>query len=382
MNQVPFPTFSLTSKEKLNELLLYMVEAGGSDLFLMENLEVWSSIYGKKQKLTNKRIKLSEIESLLNEIYGVNATAILGSGSPIDMSYEFTKNIGDFKQERFRYRVNIVGCQRSGRKSYTVTFRTIPTTPPSTSQLGIEDQILDICDKADQGLILVVGATGNGKSTLLASILRGQLEKPDGHQNMITIESPIEFVYDDIEKPSSFITQLEVGRHIESFNAGVVNSLRMAPTTILVGESRDYETVKSSIEASVTGHVVYSTVHANSVSETLQRLIAVFPEDLQSQAKIDIIQSSNMIIAQRLLRTIDGKRTAIREYLYFDKSVKDKLMTSNNPALDVFECLEESGQPMMVDVEKKYKDGIISKEIYEKQKINYASIKNRMQQIG
>ncbi|MBP4081419.1 ATPase, T2SS/T4P/T4SS family [Aeromonas sp. MrichA-1] len=365
----------------LNQLLLHMEHIGGSDLFLMGGSPVWVSRYGKKVQITRRALTDKEALSVLQSIYGDNAPAKLGTASPIDTSHEFKEEISNGTDNvevlRHRFRVNGVSCLRNGRQSVTITLRTIPTTPPTVSAIKVEEAILSSCRNSDQGLILVVGATGNGKSTLLASILRDQLEDEHGHRNLVTIEAPIEFVYDDIHKPNSFITQLEVGRHIETFHSGVVNSLRMAPTTILIGEARDYETVSAAVEASVTGHVVFSTVHANSVAETFQRLVSVFPKEMQNQAKYDIVQALKMVVAQRLIPTVDGRRTAIREYLVMNQAIKSALVQSSNLANAAFEMVELHGRSMMRDVEEKYQSGIISKEVYERQRVNYETEKNK-----
>jgi defect-in-organelle-trafficking protein DotB len=365
----------------LNQLLLHMENIGGSDLFLMGGSPVWVSRYGKKVQITKRALTDKEALSVLQSIYGDNAPAKLGTACPIDTSHEFKEEISNGTDNvevlRHRFRVNGVSCLRNGRQSITITLRTIPTTPPTVSAIKVEEAILGSCRNSDQGLILVVGATGNGKSTLLASILRDQLEDEHGHRNLVTIEAPIEFVYDDIYKPNSFITQLEVGRHIETFHSGVVNSLRMAPTTILIGEARDYETVSAAVEASVTGHVVFSTVHANSVAETFQRLVSVFPKEMQNQAKYDIVQALKMVVAQRLIPTVDGRRTAIREYLVMNQAIKSALVQSSNLANAAFEMVELYGRSMMRDVEEKYQNGIISKEVYERQRANYETEKNK-----
>lgn len=362
-------------ESSLQALLNKMTESGGSDLFLMGGSDIWMSIYGKKSRLSRRRISDTDAFKLIQHIYGDNAKTKIGASSPINCSYEFKKEIpsedGRKRAERHRFRVNAVGCLRGGRRSLTITLRTIPTTPPSVTDIGVEKEIIDVCRQSDQGLILVVGATGNGKSTLLASILRDQLEDPEGHRNLVTVEEPIEFVYDDIDKPNSFVTQIEIGQGVNSFAEGVRNSLRMAPTTILIGESRDLETIKASVDASITGHVVFSTLHANSAPESLQRLISAFDEDSQEQAKLDILQALKMIVAQRLVPTVDGKRTAIREYLIFDQNMKDKLAASKNLNALLFEMMEEHGKPMIRDVEQKYADGIISEEVYSRQKFNY-----------
>lgn len=370
-------------EDSLQALLTKMTTSGGSDLFLMGGSEIWMSIYGKKSRLSKRRISDSDAFKLIQHIYGDNAKTKLGASSPINCSYEFKKEFQDVlggrnRIDRHRFRVNAVGCLRSGRRSLTITLRTIPTTPPSVTDIGVEQEIIDICRQSDQGLILVAGATGNGKSTLLASILRDQLEDPDGHRNLVTIEEPIEFVYDDIEKPNSFVTQIEIGQGINTFSEGVRNALRMAPSTILIGEARDLETIKASVDASITGHVVFSTLHANSAPESLQRLISQYDEDSQEQAKMDILQALKMIIAQRLVPTVDGKRTAIREYIIFDQGMKDQLAVSKNMNALLFEMMEEHGKPMIRDVEEKYAANIISEEVYNRQKFNYEREKDKV----
>lgn len=362
----------INDESVLNEILYHMECNKGSDLFVMGGEHIWMTHYSKKAKVTKRRISDKEVISIIQSIYGSNAPSKLGTGEPIDTSHEFRRsNDDDDILERHRFRVNAVSCLRSGRQSVTITLRSIPTMPPSITDLNVEQDVVDTCRSADQGLILVAGATGQGKSTLLASIIRDQLEDPNGHRNIVTIESPIEFVYDDIIKPSSFINQMEVGRHIQSFHRGVENTLRMAPTTILVGEMRDQETTSAAVEASITGHVVFSTLHANSVAEIFQRLVSLYPKELQPQAKYSLVQSSRLLIAQRLIPTVDGRRTPIREYLPLDQAVKDELLSAVNVTTTAFKLVEKRGHSMMVDIEEKYLQGIISKETYDRQKLNY-----------
>lgn len=349
----------------LQPVLEHMVKSGGSDLFIMSGSPLWQSRYGRKERLSERSLQEKEVQMVLQSFYGVNATAIIGSAASIDTFYEYNDG------ERHRFRVNVIGCLRRGRSAITITMRTIPTTPPSAEALGVPQEIIDVCRGADQGLILVVGATGNGKSTLLASVLRDQLEDVDGHRNLVTIEHPIEFVYDEIETPTSIFTQMEVGRHIKSFADGVRNSLRMAPTTILVGESRDYETVSASLEASVTGHVVFSTVHANSVADTCQRMVAVFPEELQPQARQDLIQALKLVVAQRLVPSVDGKRVALREYLAFDDDMRREILSSPNMSLAVRNIVRRQGWPMIKAAEEALAAGRIDQDTRDRIALNY-----------
>lgn len=373
---VPVPP-RMNSAEHVNELLYQMVQMGGSDLFIIGSGEIWVSRYGRKVKLTNRRLTDNEARDLIIALYNTNAPSMLGAAQPINDAHEFYREVNG-ERNRFRFRLNAVGCLRNGRKSMTITLRTIPTTPPHWEVYGVEKEIIEVTRALDQGLVLVVGATGNGKSTLLASILRDRIEGPDSHTNLVTIEHPIEFVYDAIEKTNSLVTQLQVGNDVTGFHDGVVNSLRMAPNVILVGESRDLETVQASLEAAMTGHGVFSTVHANNVPETFQRLVYVYPKDMQQQARLDVLQPMKMIVAQRLIPTIDGKRTAIREVMILDQDDKDRMMESDNIASAAFKLLNSRGRPMIEDAEDKYRDGIISEEVIKRMRMNYKAMKKNL----
>jgi defect-in-organelle-trafficking protein DotB len=372
---IDYPMTGNMQKDDLDNMLYGMLQKGGSDLFIKGGDYIWLSIYGRKEKVSKRKIKDNEAFSILSAIYGDNARTLIGSKTPVDMQYEFKRDVVDGtnipKKIRYRFRVNAVGCLKDGINSVVITFRGISSEPKSAKLQGVEPDILELCKNLDQGLILVVGATGNGKSTLLTGIVVDQLTEENGNRNIVTIEAPIEAVYDSIASPSSFVTQMEVGTHVQSFADGLRNTLRMAPSTIVVGEARDYETISCAIEASVTGHVVYSTVHASSVAETFQRMIAEFPSDMQSQARFNLIQSIKLVVAQRLIPSTDGKRIAIREYLIIDQAMKDLLLDSVNLAKCLFKLVDEKGKSMMRDITEKYNLGLISEEVFNKMKVNY-----------
>jgi defect-in-organelle-trafficking protein DotB len=358
----------LNDRIDLDKILSHAHSIDASDVFLMSGYPVKATRHSKLVNLStpNRKVSDNEVLSVLKDFYGINAQAKLGAGEPIDTSYDFIDNVTD---ERLRFRVNASPCLRQGRQGYTITFRSIPTTPPKPMDVPLE--ILEVCRSSVQGLILVVGATGNGKSTLLASILRDILEKEDSNTNLITLESPIEFVYDYLDMPSSIVTQMEVGKHINNFSEGVTNTLRMAPKIILVGESRDYETISASVEASTTGHTVFSTLHANSVSETIMRLVNVYPKDLQNQAMLDILTAMKLVIAQRLVPKIGGGRVALREYLLFSSDVKKEVQNSTNLTTTLNSIVKRNGTSMLDYASKLVLDGIILEKTYDLIKNNY-----------
>lgn len=366
----------------INPVLQHMSDSGGSDLFVRPGVPLIANIYGKKKKLTARSLTPNEPENILRALAGDAAPAQINSAKPVNSAHEFTVRSTDDngrpEKRRYRYRLNAVGCTAKGRDAIVLTLRTIPTTPPRPSDVGMEQEILDVFTASDQGLILICGATGNGKSTLLAAAIRALLEDPDGHRNIVTIEEPIEFVYDDIDIPSGLITQIPVGRKIASFHDGVVNAMRMAPTHILVGEARDYETVSAAVEGSVTGHVVFSTVHSNSVAETFQRLVSVYPDELQAAARIDIVQAVKMIVVQRLVPSADGKRQAIREILVLDQEIRQRIFEAKNIGQAAFEMVSKHGRPMVEDARIKFEEGRITSEVYERVQANYASMKSSM----
>ncbi|MHD0644548.1 type IV pilus twitching motility protein PilT [Pseudomonas aeruginosa] len=366
-------------KEDLDMLLRQLTEANGSDIFLMGGVEPKMSRYGRKYNLGRRRISETEVARLIGVIYNENAIAKINGSAPINCTYEFFVNKEDeskFAVDRFRFRVNAVHCVRNGRSNITVTLRSIPSIPPDWRKSGVEEVLIDKILTLKQGLICVVGATGNGKSTLLASMLRARLEDPEAHTNLVTIEHPVEFVYDAVKKPTSFVTPIEVGLSIGSFAQGVENSLRMAPDLILIGESRDFETTQASLQAAMTGHGVMTTVHANSAPETFQRLIYTYPKELQSQAKIDIVQPMDTIIAQRLVQKVGGGRVALREILFVDQRDKEILLEADNMSSAAFKLLHSGrGRPFIEDAESKYKEGIISDHTIKLVRATYAQEK-------
>ena len=238
--------------------------------------------------------------------------------------------------------------------------------PPELESLQLPDEIIQYMAPR-QGTVVITGPTGSGKSTLLASIIRKLLENPDGNRKMLTYESPIEFVYDMIEAPSSIISQSEIPRHLPSFAAGVRNALRRKPGLILVGEARDPETIAAVIEAALTGHPVYTTVHSNGVADAVRRMISTFPAEERHGRALDILETLRLIVWQQLAPATDGKRVALREYLVFNDLIRDKLLDVpiDHLAGETRKLLKQYGQPMLVDAQKKFAEGKLEERYYK-----------------
>ncbi len=305
----------------IDELLLFGHHIGASDITIQTNEPIVVEVYGKLYKITHRKLSNAEVGDLLNGIYGPNGTTQIMRGEDLDTHYEIRPN----RQQRFRHRVNGTGCHVDGHEGIQITIRTIPSTPPSLASLQLPQALVDAI-APQEGVIYVTGATGSGKSTLLAAIIKQLAEDPDSHRKILTYEAPIEFVYDSVHKPSALVSQSEIPRHLPTFAAGVRNALRRKPRLILVGEARDPETISAVLEAALTGHPVYTTLHSNGVAETVRRLVGSFPHEERLGRTIDIIETARLIICQRLVPTVDGKRTAIREYLVFNEKIRDLLL--------------------------------------------------------
>jgi defect-in-organelle-trafficking protein DotB len=333
-----------------------------SDITLQTNEPIYAEIYGRLRRITHRRLSNTEVGDILNAIYGPNGTAQILGGADIDTYYEFRPS----RAERYRYRVNATGCMVEGHDAIQITLRSIPTTPPLLESLNLPQAILDAMAPED-GIVYVTGATGSGKSTLLASIIRHLIEQEESHRKVLTYESPIEFVYDEIVTVSSVVSQSEIPRHLPSFADGVRNALRRKPRLILVGEARDPETISASLEAALTGHPVYTTLHTTGVAETIRRLVTSFPADERLGRSIDILETIRLVVWQKLVPTLDGKRVALREYLVFNQEVRDLLMESDLERITsaTRRLVQERGQSMLIEAKQCYENGIISEREYK-----------------
>ncbi|MCP0914585.1 MULTISPECIES: Dot/Icm type IV secretion system ATPase DotB [Legionella] len=346
----------------MDKMLEHAERLNASDITIQTGEPIYAEVYGRLLKLTNRRLSNTELGDLINSIYGPNATTQLLSGVDIDTHYEFRPNRG----VRYRYRVNATACLVEGHDAIQITLRTIPTTPPKIETMGLPDHILEAIEP-QEGIVFITGATGSGKSTLLASIIRSLIEKEDSHRKVLTYEAPIEFVYDEIETTSAVVSQSEVPRHIPTFAEGVRNALRRKPRLIMVGECRDAETISAALEAALTGHPVYTTLHTSGVAETMRRLVTSFSGEERIGRTIDILETIRLCIWQKLVPTVDGKRVALREYLVFDEETRDILLESDpNEVTNVTRKLvRQKGHLMTVDATEKFQQGLISERVYK-----------------
>tara|TARA_B100000700_G_C15063722_1_gene868073 strand:- start:25300 stop:26469 length:1170 start_codon:yes stop_codon:yes gene_type:complete len=269
---------------------------------------------------------------------------------------------------RVRFRVNIIKVYHLEEFGFSITIRKIDHEPPSLETIGmsVDDEIYKNFFKM-QGMSLITGPTGSGKSTTLAS-----MKQHYALNNSVIInsyEEPIEYIYDKVneESKNSRIIQSAVPNDIESFDVALEESLRRKPDFITIGELRDPATITAAINVGLTGHLVMSTTHTNGVPATLRRLISIFPSEERDSRQVDLIEQMNIIVAQRLLRTTDGKKIAIREHLVFTEEVKNRLQQVEplKINLEVRKIMNEKGNGLLLEARNLFKSGIIEEKEYK-----------------
>lgn len=364
------------SPDMLEDLLEHAFIVKASDIHIQSNEPIKVDIHGRLRAITDRQLDVNEVENFIKKIYGDNAITEINKGQPIDKAIAVLNKISN---KKVRFRVNAVGIvAKGGVDGLQITIRTIESTPPKLSMMNLEADIWDNFVPR-QGLVIVTGPTGSGKSTLLASCIREILENPDVEQTkkIVTYESPVEFVYDEVEKNNNIVTQTELPTHLKTWEQAIESAMRRKPNIILIGESRDPETIRSSILASQTGHLVYTTAHTNGVAETIRRMVNVFQPEERSALQYDLIESLKMVVSQRLLKSIDGKRVPVREYLNFTTDIKDRLLSvdDNKVAQELRNIVKEKKQTLLHDSFRKYKQGKISDDEWDEARRSFGGSK-------
>jgi len=293
----------------MRDLLMLMIEKEGSDLFITVGFPPAIKVHGKITPVSKTELTPDNTKAL---VYAVMNDKQL-------KEYEATKECN--------FAVNPVGVGRFRANAFIqqgycgLVMRTIETEIPNLDKLKLPEVLKDIV-MTKRGLVIMVGGTGSGKSTSLAAMIDYRNENTFGH--IITIEDPIEYVH---PHKSCIIMQREVGMDTDDWEIALKNTLRQAPDVILLGEIRDRMTMEFGIAFAETGHLAMATLHANSANQALDRIINFFPEERRQQLLMDLSLNLKAVIAQRLLKTRDGKgRAAAIEIMLNSPLISDLIL--------------------------------------------------------
>jgi twitching motility protein PilT len=288
----------------VNELLALSIEHNASDLHLSSGLAPLIRVDGELKCVDHPTLTALELNRLLQDIMNEEQCKYFAKNLETDFSFAIAGLA--------RFRVNVFQQERGP----AAVFRVIPTTVLSLQQLNLPGVVSSLVDKPS-GLVLVTGPTGSGKTTTLAAMINYINEHR--HDHILTIEDPIEFIH---HSKKSLINQREVGRDTHGFNEALRSALREDPDIILVGELRDLETMRLAMTAAETGHLVLATLHTNSATKAITRIIDVFPAAEKAMVRTMLSESLNAVIAQSLLKKEGSGRVAALEIMLCNAALK------------------------------------------------------------
>jgi defect in organelle trafficking protein DotB len=343
----------------LDALLIHAYRQGASRISFQTGKPVWIRVHGRNERVGSEPLDEAEAADITNHMYGADGIARLQGGGSINVSYEIVLS----RSGRLRFRVNGVPVETSRGVGVNLVLRPIPDLPPSLDEQLVEPEIMQSF-KVREGMVIVSGATGSGKSTLIAGMTMAKLRDPHGHYNIVEAAAPLEFRLDRIKSESSTIAQSEVPRDFRTFGSFIEECMRRESTDIIVGECRNIETMEAAIQAAISGHALTTTIHAKNVALTMDRIVGLTSPGERENALKCVVQSLRLVINQRLTRSSEGKRVALREFLVFDGKIRRMLERSDPvewPSV-TRRAVEEEGQSFKKAIEKAVAAGRISEE--------------------
>lgn len=302
---------------RIEILLEEVIKKRASDLHLQVAMPPMLRIDGHLIAIPGyEPLNEEQVEGLVFAILDDEQKQILLKDKEFDFSFAFGE-LGRFRVNAFHERGNLAAA-----------LRLIPNEIKSIAELGLPT-VVNAFANYPRGLVLVTGPTGSGKSTTLAALIdQINSEKP---QHIITIEDPIEFTH---KSKRSLVVQREVHYDTYSFSAALRSSLRQDPDVVLIGEMRDLETISAAITIAETGHLVFATLHTNSASQSIDRMIDVFPPHQQPQIRSQLANILQAICSQRLVPAIGGGRLAAAEILVANSAVRNIIREGKSHQLD------------------------------------------------
>jgi twitching motility protein PilT len=296
--------FDLEVPRALDRLLKYALSVGASDLHLHSGAPLKIRVHGRMADLNGTLVAARIAEKLVEEILTPEQQEALRERGQVDFAYTLGAQ-GRFRSNAYRQ-----------QRGVDAVFRVIPPKPPTLEELGLPSSLARLANY-HQGMVLLTGPAGCGKSSTLAALLN--ILNEDRHDHIITIEDPIEYIH-----PSKrcVVNQRQVGPHTGSFARALRGALREDPDIIAIGELRDLETISLALTAAETGHLVLATLHTNNAIRTVNRILGVFPPNQQDQIRTMVSESLRAVVSQRLVARADGNgRVPALEILMANKAV-------------------------------------------------------------
>ena len=303
----------------IKEILSNAVEKKAADIFMIPGMPLAYKVGSRIESQEEEKLTPKNMEPLIEELYGQAGNR--------DMEKVKAAGDDDFSfgiQDLSRFRANVF----RQRGSLAAVIRVVTFDIPDYTQLHIPEQVMGI-GGMNKGFVLVTGPAGSGKSTTLSCIIDRINKTRNVH--VITLEDPIEYLHSHKE---SVVTQREIGTDTDSYVTGLRAALRQAPDVILVGEMRDYETIRIAMTAAETGHLVISTLHTIGAANTIDRIIDSFPPNQQQQVRMQLSMVVQAVVSQQLIPTEDDNVVPAFEILFFNNAVRNLIREGKTHQID------------------------------------------------
>ena len=349
----------------IQDVLVQAMEWSASDIFLVAGLPVTLKCKGHQQRVGEGILMPEHTQALINQIYRFSGReqTRLTQGKDDDFSFA-VRGMGRFRVNVFRQ-----------RGSMAAVIRLIRFGLPDPEQLNIPEEVLSLTEN-QKGMVLVTGAVGTGKSTTLACMIHRINQSRDCH--IITMEDPIEYVH---RHEKAIVTQREISIDTSGYPDALRSALRESPDVILLGETRDYDTISAAITATETGLLMFSTLHTGSVANTITRIIDVFPASQQQQVKIQLAQLIKGVVCQQLVPGVDGRLIPVFEIMKSNNAVQNMIREDKLHQLDsvMMSGAKEGMRTMDGSLLQLYKQGKITKETALVYCANYELMSKRLE---
>lgn len=330
---------------EITELLKFTLENKASDLHLSANNQPIVRIDGELQRIKTDMLTSDIIRTMLFAVMTEDQRAVYER----ELEHDFAISLG----QDARFRVNAF----TNRGGAAAVFRVIPTKIPTMEQLDLPPVMRRLAE-LEKGLVLVTGPTGSGKSTTLASMINHINATYPYH--ILTVEDPVEFFH---PSKTSLVNHREVGNDTRSFARALKSALREDPDVILVGEMRDHETISLALTAAETGHLVFGTLHSNTASKTIDRIIDVFPAAEKEMVRAMLSSSIQGVIAQSLLKRAGGGRVAAHEIMVGTNAVRN--LIRENQLAQLYSMIQTGSRYGMQTMEDSVNDLVVTGAITE-----------------
>ena len=329
----------------MERILRLMVEKKASDVYLSAHSLALIKINGLAVAINGQMLPADAPRNLLAEVLPPSRIEELEEIGELNMGLAF-EGLGNFRISAFRQ-----------RNTYAAVLRFVPDRIPPLESLNLPPVLADLVMEK-RGLLLMVGATGAGKSTTLASMIDRRNEIATGH--ILTIEDPIEYFFTN---KKSVVNQREIGSDTQSLQVALKNALRQAPDVILIGEIRDRETMSAAIAYAQSGHLCLATMHASNSYQALNRILSFYPVEVRLTMLGDLASALKAVVSQRLLRTASGERLPAVEVMLNTKLVSELIEQGDFPGIKeaMEKSLAEGSQTFEQDIARLITQGAVTR---------------------